>query len=90
VRPGAPGAIVATVNLVRVRPACTTTASTLELIKEGQLRSPRFPLPQEPQRQLLDVVNATFRVRGACCCCCCFWSALAATFCDAAVAVRLQ
>jgi hypothetical protein len=54
---------VATVNLIRVRPACTSTPSTLELIKKDQRRSSRFPLPQGPQQQLLDVVNASFRVR---------------------------
>jgi hypothetical protein len=62
-RAGSPGAVVATVNLIRVRPACTSTPSTLELIKKDQRRSSRFPLPQGPQQQLLDVVNASFRVR---------------------------
>jgi hypothetical protein len=59
--------VVATVNLFRLRPACTSTPSTLELIKKDQPRSRRFPLAEGPQRQLLDVVNASFRVRGGGC-----------------------
>jgi hypothetical protein len=69
--------VVATLNLIRLRPACTSTPSTLELIKKDQRRSSRFPLAQGPQQQLLDVVNASFRVRlagaaGRCCCWCCY------------------
>uniref|UniRef100_A0A383WBA4 Protein kinase domain-containing protein n=1 Tax=Tetradesmus obliquus TaxID=3088 RepID=A0A383WBA4_TETOB len=58
---GSPGAVVATRHLFRLRPACTSTASTLELITKDQPRSKRFPLAQPPQRQMLDVVNASFR-----------------------------
>eukprot|EP00882_Tetradesmus_deserticola_P009164 GHRQ01009666.1.p1 GENE.GHRQ01009666.1~~GHRQ01009666.1.p1 ORF type:complete len:293 (+),score=84.72 GHRQ01009666.1:526-1404(+) len=58
---GAPGAVLVTANLVRLRPACTSTASTQELISKAQRRSSRFPLAQEPQRQLVGEVNTTFR-----------------------------
>lgn len=59
---GQPGSVLVTDHVYRVRPACTSTDSTLQLINKDQKRSTRFPLPGKDQRQVLGIVNATYQV----------------------------
>ncbi|KAF8065921.1 MRE11 [Scenedesmus sp. PABB004] len=58
---GEPGSLVVLRNSYRVRPVCTSTNSTMELIRKDQHRSPRIPAPDGSLTQWLGYANVTYQ-----------------------------
>ena len=59
---GKPGSVLVLRNDYRLRPACTSTADTLELIRVNQKRSRRFPSPNGTLEQWLGRRDVRYQV----------------------------